>query len=138
MRLRDSKGRFVKVQAVAGGLGTGLTAGFTEAGGTAGFTGTGGTFTGAGGTAGFTGAGETAGFTGAGETAGFTGAGGAGFTGAGTAAKGTTDLTIKIPGFWIMLIWSIFVFILSPWLIKLVNPICHLFKLLGFINQTQI
>ena len=116
MRLRDSKGRFVKVEAVAaGGLGTagGLTAGFTE---TAGFTGTGGTFTGAGGTAGFTGAG-----------------------GAGTAARGTTDLTIKIPGFWIMLIWSIFVFILSPWLIKLANPICHLFKVLGFINnQTQI
>ena len=108
----------------AGGLGTagGLTAGFTE---TAGFTGTGGTFTGAGGTAGFTGAGGTAGFTGAG--------------GAGTTARGTTDLTIKIPGFWIMLIWSIFVFILSPWLIKLANPICHLFKLLGFINnQTQI
>ncbi len=42
----------------------------------------------------------TAGFTGAaGGTAGFTGAGGtgtAGFTG------GTTDLTIKIPGFWII------------------------------------
>ena len=113
MRLRDSKGRFVKVEAVAAGLGTagGLTAGFTEAGGTAGFTG-----------------------TGAGGTAGFTGAGGAG-----TAARGTADLTIKIPGFWIMLIWSIFVFILSPWLIKLANPICHLFKLLGFINnQTQI
>ena len=130
MRLRDSKGRFVKVEAVAGGLGTGLTAGFTEAGGTAGFTGIGGT---AGGTAGFTGAGGTAGFTRAGGTAGFTGAGGAG-----TAARGTTDLTIKIPGFWIMLIWSIFIFILSPWLIKLVNPICYLFKLLGFINQTQI
>ena len=100
MRLRDSKGRFVKLETVGGTAGLGA-----------------------------------AGFTGAG-TAGFTGAGTTGLTGA--AAVGGNDLNVKIPGFWILSIWLILIFVLSPWLIKLFKPFCYIYKWLGFIQQTQL
>ena len=48
---------------------------------------------------------------------------------------GNYELVLKIPGFYNFLIWLVFLLILSPWLLSIYQPICNLFKLLGFINN---
>ena len=48
---------------------------------------------------------------------------------------GNYELVLKIPGFYNILIWLVFIFILSPWLLSIYQPICNLFKFLGFINN---
>ena len=51
---------------------------------------------------------------------------------------GNYELVIKIPGFYYILIWALLLFILSPWILKIYQPICYLYKLLGFVNDVNV